>query len=694
MDKERPHGLRRELAHNLQIGIGTGLIGGGLLGLLAAAASLALNPEILRSFGGVMRLVVGLQLVYGVLCLVLGMAGAAGKTLFFLVTRRSLSDTKTAGFAAWLVFFLIGGLYAFSWARWQGIGGLALATPLRWSNLPVLLGIAAVAALLARLLGQAFYLLIVFVKKPERRRPDDLRHAFRILLYSAVAFAVFLVVARVTAGRRPERSGLTRDMVQAPPTGGTAHQGGMPAAGSTAPNGGTPGRPVALLAIDGLTPEDVAWLRSEGRLRWADRLLRGTRGSVSAPVEPLPPMDWTVVATGRDLSAHGITDYQARVVRGLPIPVAIGPEQLGLFELAHSVLPFLRMTRDVPVRSYMRETKGLWNMVSDAGWRCVVVNWWVSWPAEKVRGALVSDHAWVKLAGAPATGDRADDPEERARVTARVAASVQTPGPGIEGAMSPVRPDGKPLLLESETWPGTLLVELGIFAGASLPESLGALYGSVPSAEALTALTELGIPGDALRSDCFHAQTAAWLLDREQPDLWMLHLPGPDVIRRVLARSIAVPAERERRRREALRIYFDALEVPLGALAAGATHTAGPSRLLLWVTLPGLPWKDAPSRPEGFLALAGSGVRAGTLTTPIAPDEIAPTILWMLGLPSARDMDAGPRADLLTPDAAAALPPVRWIASYGRQETEAIERAASSIDQEMLERFRSLGYIQ
>ena len=441
MAEEQPHGLRRELAHNLQIGIGTGLIGGGLLGLLAAAASLALNSGILRSFGGVVRLVVGLQLVYGVLCLVLGMAGAALKTLFYLVTRRSLSDTKTAGFAAWLVFFLIGGLYAFSWARWQGIGGLALSTPLRWSNLPVLLGIAAVAALLARLLAQAFYLLIVFVKKPQRRRPDDLRHAFRILLYGAVAFGVFLVVARVTAGRRPERSGLTREMVQ------------------------TQGRPVALLAIDGLSPEDVAWLRAEGRLRWADRLLAGTRGRVQAPADPLPPIDWTVVATGRDLSAHGITDYSARVVRGLPIPVTIGPEQLGLFELAHSVLPFLRMTRDVPVRSYMRETKGLWNMATDAGRRSVVVNWWVSWPAERVRGAVVSDHAWVKLAGAPPSADRADDPEERARIAARVAASVQTPGPGIEGAMSPVRPDGKPLLLESETWPGTLLVELSAWAG-------------------------------------------------------------------------------------------------------------------------------------------------------------------------------------------------------------------------------------
>ncbi len=691
MDTEQHGGLRRELAHNLQIGVGTGIIGGGLLGLLAAAASLAVNPGILRSFGSVVRLVVGLQLVYGVLCLALGMAGATVKTVIYLVTRRSLSDTKAAGFVAWLVFFLIGGLYAYSWARWQGVGGLAIEEPLRWSHLPVLIGIAAVAALLARMLSQAFYLLLVFVKKPEQRRRDDLRHAYRILVYAAAMFAVFLVVARVTAGRRPERSGLTREMVRPLGRGGAAAEGGADSGGTAVPAEGVAGRPVALLAIDGIAPEDADWLRAEGRLRWADALWAGTRGRVRAPDDPLPPLDWTVAATGRDLSAHGITDYSARVVRGLPIPVSIGPEQLGLFELAHSVLPFLRMTRDVPMRSYMREMKGLWNMASDGERRCVVVNWWVSWPAERVQGAVVSDHAWVKLAGAPSVLDRSDDPEARARIAAKVAASVQTPGPGIEGMISPVRPDGRPLLLESETWPGTLLVELSALAGPAPPESLRARYGLAPSEASLASMAKLGIPGDALRSDCFYAQAAAWLLDRAQPDLWMLHLPGPDVIRRVLARQIDAPGERERIRREALRSYFDALEAPLAAAAARAGEAP---RLFLWITMPGLPWPDGAPRPEGLLALAGDPAHGRSLPAPIAVDEIAPTVLWMLGLPTAREMDGAPRTDLLSAAAAATLPPVRWIPSYGRQETEGLERVASSIDQEMLERFRSLGYIQ
>jgi hypothetical protein len=57
-------------------------------------------------------------------------------------------------------------------------------------------------------------------------------------------------------------------------------------------------------------------------------------------------------------------------------------------------------------------------------------------------------------------------------------------------------------------------------------------------------------------------------------------------------------------------------------------------------------------------------------------------------------MDGAPRTDLLRAEAANALPPVRWIAGYGRQEVEGLEQAAGTLDQEMMERFRSLGYIR
>ena len=618
-------------------------------------------------------------MVYGLLCLALGLLGAALKTLFFLLTGRSISDTKTAAFAAWLVFFLIGGLYAFSWTRWQKIGGLAPGESIGAAQIPVLLAIAAVSALLSAFTAYAFYLLIVHVKKPERRRPRDLRRAFLILFYMAGAFVVFLGVARVTSDRATTSAGLTRDAIH------------------------PDGRRVALLALDGVDEADLARLRRSGRVPWIDSFQGGARGDLVAPKSPVPPMDWTLVATGQSLAAHGITDFQAQVVRGLPVPVAIGPDQLGLFELAQNVLPFLRLTRSIPVKSWMRETKGLWNMASDAGKRVAVVNWWVSWPAERVRGTIVSDHAWLKLAG-DLSSFEGDDPESRARIAARVAASVQTPGPGMDGALSPIRPDGEPLLLERETWPNTLLLELTPMAWAG---HAGSTASASPDSaaerleSALRVLDRHGIPRDVLRADLFYARAAVWLLDRDDPVLWMLHLPGPDIIRRVLARRDLPLAAREEARREALDAYCSALDLPLAAIvatwAADPDSTVAPSavesRLALLLTLPGLPWDDERPRESGTIALAGPGARPGPLETPVKLAEIAPTVLWLLGLPTARDMEGAPRLDLVTGELAGTLSPVRWIPTWGRQETEGLQQAASSLDAEMLERFRSLGYI-
>lgn len=671
--------LRRELANNLQIGLATGLVGGGLLGFLGTAASLALNPGLLGSAGNVVRLLIGLQIVYGLLCLGLGLAGAAAKTLFFVATRRSISDTKTSAFAAWTVFFLIGGLYAFSWTRWQKIGGLAPGEPVTVAQIPVLLAVAAVSAILSAVTAYAFYLLIVHVKKPERRRPGDLRRAFLILLYMAGAFVVFLAVARVTSKRPATEGGLTRDAIH------------------------PQGRAVALFAIDGLDEGDLDRLQAAGRIGWAARIRQGMRGTLAAPETPVPPMDWTLAATGQSLASHGITDFQAQVVRGLPVPVAIGPDQLGLFELAQNVLPFLRLTRSIPVKSWMRETKGLWNMASDAGKRTVVVNWWVSWPAERVRGAIVSDHAWLKLAGEVPTID-GDDPESRARIAARVAASVQTPGPGMEGALSPVRPDGQPLLLERETWPNTLLLELaplawsGTAAGpAGIAETREFAPDDSSLHEALITFDRLGIPRDVLRADLFHARAAAWLFDRDDPALWMLHLPGPDIIRRVLAKRDLPPAPRERARQEALEAYFRAVDPALEPLVAGIVPGVAPDsaagRLALLLTLPGLPWPDAPPRTSGALALAGPGIEGGAAAGPVELAEVTPTVLWLLGLPVGRDMAGAPRLDLVPGALAGRLSPVRSIPTWGRQETEGLQQAASSLDAEMLERFRALGYI-
>ena len=55
----------------------------------------------------------------------------------------------------------------------------------------------------------------------------------------------------------------------------------------------------------------------------------------------------------------------------------------------------------------MRRVKALWNILSDAGREVAVVGWWATWPAETVRGAVVSDHTCYHfLFDAGASGSR------------------------------------------------------------------------------------------------------------------------------------------------------------------------------------------------------------------------------------------------------------------------------------------------
>ncbi|MBK8229811.1 MAG: hypothetical protein IPK72_04310 [Candidatus Eisenbacteria bacterium] len=370
--------LGPELWNNLRVGVLTGSIGGWVLGILMAAATLALNPVLLRSASDVTLLLLGFVLVNAVFCLALGVLGALGKTAIFAWTGRELSDTKMAAFVTGLVFFLITGLYGWTWCRWHGIGGL---TPSSWpgpKQLPVLLLIAGVAVLLARLMTYALYLLIVHFKKPERRRPGEVRKAFLILVYMGSAFAFFLAVLRLTAAPVRRDAGLSQ--------------------GARDPSGGS----VALLAIDGMSDLDFERLRNAAPARgetrhWSASFADATRLPLESAADLVPPVAWTQVATGRAVEAHGIFDYQTQVVRGLGTPLAVGPSQIGVFDLFRTVLPMFRMTRPVPMRSYMRGAKGLWNMTTDAGLRATVVNWWVSWPAERIIGTVVTDHAFLRL---------------------------------------------------------------------------------------------------------------------------------------------------------------------------------------------------------------------------------------------------------------------------------------------------------
>lgn len=626
MTSTRP-GLAREAANNFRVGVLTGAIGGVLLGFFFATATLALNPDLLDSLSDVLVLLLGLQAVYAVFCLALGLLGAVGKTLIYARTGQSLSDTKTAAFITGAVFFLVTATYGYLWCRWHRIGGLSPDRMPDWSDVPILLAIGGAALLLARLMTYAFYLLIVHFKKPERRQPGDLRKAFFVLVYMTGAFAFFVVALHLTRPSPLPFGGLTRDQV-------------VPV-----------DERVLLLGVDGMDRTDVERMRELGLLAWAEPIVSGVHRPLRVLGPRIPPSTWTLVATGQNLEAHGIVDYQTQIVRGLSRPFTITPNQVGLFQLFQDVLPFFNLTRPVPMRSYMRGAKGLWNIATDANVETAVVNWWVSWPAERILGKVVTNQAHLRLALPRDSG-------------------------------TPLRPQG-------ETYPGSLLLEL-----APLADGTQASAADPEIQRSFAVFAELGLPAEILESDLFYARAATHLWRTDAPKLWMLYLPGPDILRRLLGRDIVDPDARARAFARGLEAYWRALGPALEETFSG---TSGVRRLCLFV--PGWTWTHQPPA-DGVFALSGPGTTSIPSSgsseedrAPVTLADVTPTVLWMLGLPHSEEMEGTVRANLLDASAQEELHAPRSIASYGPLPAGNESAVAGELDDQMLQLLRSLGYI-
>ena len=157
--------------------------------------------------------------------------------------------------------------------------------------------------------------------------------------------------------------------------------------------GDAPGR-VIVFGLDGADPATIDLLLSEGKLPHFARLRReGAYAPLQSQKPLLSPVIWTTIATGKTPDVHRIGHFVAVNAAG---------EQL-------------------PVTSRMRRVKALWNILTDRQRSSAVVGWWATWPAETIRGSVVTDHfAYHFLmedsAQKPEAGARTFPPELEKRI--------------------------------------------------------------------------------------------------------------------------------------------------------------------------------------------------------------------------------------------------------------------------------------
>jgi hypothetical protein len=391
---------------------------------------------------------------------------------------------------------------------------------------------------------------------------------------------------------------------------------------------------LTVVAVDGLDLAFLEDLVAANRVPAFSRLLSGARLQLPPSDAPDPARTWTSLATGQGADVHGVSGIETRAVSGMDGTV---PESSGLTGALAAATDLVRLTRPTLTTGLQRRAKTLWEVAAEFGLKTAVVNWWATWPAPSDAGIVLTDRATLRL-------------ERGGELDAELA-----PAP----LYSTLR----------ETWPA--LRErarqqiVAAFAGAK--ENDAAVMRRAAEQDALPA-------------------ALATRVCAPDADLCAVYLPGLDIAQYNLLGSsggAGLPASALAERLESLRRYYEYLDRVIAPLAGG---DAG--RVIVLLADPG----RAPARGTGVLALGGAPGVPGVRLAGRGAD-VAPTLLYLLGVPISRELPGTVRTGLMD-SAFRGLHPVSELDSYGRRTVSPRPRASSPLDREMLDRLKSLGYVR
>ncbi len=416
-------------------------------------------------------------------------------------------------------------------------------------------------------------------------------------------------------------------------------------------------RRVVVIGVDSFDWRILEPLLKRGQMPNVARLIaRGARAHLRTIRPILSPVIWTSIATGVKPSRHGIVDF------------VVTSRETGAL---------------MPVTSAMRQVPALWTLLGRQGIDVSVVAWWATWPAETVRGSVVTDRVAYQLFEESIKEDwkSADPARNRGKTFPpdlfdQVRPLIRAPGDVTDDEVARFLPDGAmPRALSPERHE--------LLDGFRTVLAAGQTYHAI-------ALRQFAAGGPGLRMVYYEGpDTASHLFMRYRPPL----LPG---VAREEMDLFGGMVDR----------YYELQDRYIGEIV----EQAGEDATVILVSDHG--FKSDDSRPPhsdprigkgdaadwhtpiGVFVAVGPGIRAGVDLGAASVLDVTPTVLALFGLPVARDMDGQPLTEALDP-AFLKDHPVAWIDSYGgfRSLTQDGGAIASGEDAEVIEKLRNLGYI-
>jgi predicted AlkP superfamily phosphohydrolase/phosphomutase len=408
---------------------------------------------------------------------------------------------------------------------------------------------------------------------------------------------------------------------------------------------------VIIVGIDGADWRVIDPMMAAGKLPVLRRLVEEGASGILHSMEPsASPALWTTVATGVSPDRHGIHGF---VVRSDGEDGRTDPQVR-------------------PVTSTMRQAPAFWNILPKYGLTVGVVGWLVTWPAEAVDGFMVSSYLpylYNWSTGRPLKGTIVEGiaqqtfPEELIDEVDRLK----------------IKPDDLGIDLLRRFYDPT---RLGILS----PDDRECVKGFVWSLACDETFHRIGLR----------------LFERRPVDLFAVYFGGIDVVSHRFWKFAYPEALDYGVRDEQAEILGRVIEEyyrHADAMVGEYLEDLGPEDTLVVLSdhgfkpalMPRRPTTSAHHRLEGILAIWGRGARRGHRFEGARLLDVLPTLLALLDVPISIDLEGRVLEQALDPAFTLARP-ARFTDDYGDWRAAAGPER-SEVDANVLERLRSLGYI-
>lgn len=418
---------------------------------------------------------------------------------------------------------------------------------------------------------------------------------------------------------------------------------------------------IILMAIDALTWSIMDPLMEQGKLPNLRALKEGgSYGSLRTICPALSPELWNTIATGKLPKKHGIVGFMVS-----------DPKTRKL----------------IPYTSNMRRCKAIWEILGDYKKRVGVVGWWNSWPAEPINGSMVSGILGYKI-------------KDIKKVKNEDSFADFTRKPRITAAS-----------FRQQTYPEELFDEIKRFIRplshfGDSHDFLRRIWEHSGDME-LSEMESLKLLTKIYNIDRTYKDIATYVYTKTRPDFLAFYIAGIDVAGHKYWAymeperfSNTLPSSKIELYGTLIHDYYTYVDEIVGefiemadegtTIAVVSDHGMSPDDRLFRKTKINCARHFA---EDGVFVFAGPHIKEdNSVRGKTSVLDITPTLLRLMGLPIAVDMDGSSIEEVFSQEFTAENS-LRFVPTYDGTRKYDNAPVESPVDDEIKERLKSLGYI-